>query len=568
MSSVAQKPVSQVANLQTAGKDTSKEQITKKGEDQTQNKTSSQPIQDHVNKDGKANDPSKGSQVLGNQGMTKNLSQSGLQKSQNLLVTIENYDPIKFQHINSPRSMTAMKDLFVSQEDLKMKTADDLKGMFNLEDQLELKAFQKCVEKHKQTYLNLKKKVSERRKEMILAEDELEQKRKEHEIMKAKQLKKLEEEKKVILKQIEIDHKKKDEVDKKKKAEMDKIEKTKQVANKQPSSKSMEKLQQSPKADEKNKGTNSSIVALNPQVASNAESVLKSQAEQAGLAKSTANMKDARGFNQIERRPIKLDDELKESSILVFLDKGTAHKDLLDLNLVERTKKDLEKDKQRMKELMQKQKQEIIEMSRRRNPSAYKSQDNLGNAKTRKIEYLYDLSRNPVDMMKEKQQKEMEYMMNYEIALQSMRKQREDFLNNKHQFLKGEQQYKEIVFEYNKKILERERQLKEMQKKIDQENKLYHVERTKKVNELERNKMISKLTKIDDKAKYMKEDRQDYIASRRFMVQKLKKDLENMKAGLMQAEDIEKKYHFLHNDVEFQSMMKEVKKELHPGNPT
>ena len=104
-----------------------------------------------------------------------------------------------------------------------------------------------------------------------------------------------------------------------------------------------------------------------------------------------------------------------------------------------------------------------------------------------------------------------------------------------------------------------------MQRKIDQQNKLYHVERTKKVNELERNKMISKLTKIDDKAKFMKEDRQDYIASRKYMVQKLKKDLENMKAGLMQADDIEKKYNFLHNDKEFQSMMQEVKKEIHPG---
>ena len=49
------------------------------------------------------------------------------------------------------------------------------------------------------------------------------------------------------------------------------------------------------------------------------------------------------------------------------------------------------------------------------------------------------------------------------------------------------------------------------------------------------------------------------------MVQKLKKDLENMKAGLMQADDIEKKYNFLHNDKEFQSMMQEVKKEIHPG---
>lgn len=294
--------------------------------------------------------------------------------------------------------------------------------------------------------------------------------------------------------------------------------------------------------------------------------LITTAAEQSVKAKADLNARTARGVaTTVDKKPIKLDEELKESSILVFLDKGIAHKDQLDLNLRDRTKLDLERDKLRMKELMHRQKQEIIEMSQKRNQSAYRSTEGLGNAKTRKIEYLYDLSRNPVDMMKEKQQKEMEHMMNYEIALQSMRKQRDDFLKNKQEFMRGEQQYKEVVFEYNKKILEREKQLKEMQRKIDMKNKLYHVERTRKANEFERQKMVSKITKIDDRAKNMKEDRQDYLASRKFMVQKLKKDLENMKAGLMTSQQIETKYHFLHNDKEFQETMKELKRELNPG---
>jgi hypothetical protein len=121
------------------------------------------------------------------------------------------------------------------------------------------------------------------------------------------------------------------------------------------------------------------------------------------------------------------------------------------------------------------------------------------------------------------------------------------------------------MFEYNKKILEREKQLKEQQKKIDRENKEYHVQRTKKQNAFERERMINKLTLIDNKAKHLKEDRFDYMESRKFMVQKLKKDLEKMKAGMIHITEIEKKYAFLHNDKEFQSMMAEMKKELHPG---
>lgn len=131
--------------------------------------------------------------------------------------------------------------------------------------------------------------------------------------------------------------------------------------------------------------------------------------------------------------------------------------------------------------------------------------------------------------------------------------------------MKGEQDYKEVMFEYNKKILEREKQLKDLQKKIDRESKEYHVQRTRKQNNFERKKMISKLNVIDDRAKQVKEDRTDYMESRKFMVQKLKKDLEKMKAGLLHIDDIEKRYAFLHNDKEFQAMMLETKKELHPG---
>lgn len=77
--------------------------------------------------------------------------------------------------------------------------------------------------------------------------------------------------------------------------------------------------------------------------------------------------------------------------------------------------------------------------------------------------------------------------------------------------------------------------------------------------------MITKLNTIDTKAKQVKEDRMDYMHSRKVMVQKLKKDLEGMRVGLMTIEQIEKKYSFLHNDKEFQAMMLETKKDLHPG---
>lgn len=148
---------------------------------------------------------------------------------------------------------------------------------------------------------------------------------------------------------------------------------------------------------------------------------------------------------------------------------------------------------------------------------------------------------------------------------QSIKKQKDDIMRDKQQYFMGEQNYKEVVFEYNKKILERERQLKDMQKKITRERKAYHVERVKKANTFERQRMVEKLTFLDSRAKQVKEDRTDFMMSRKFMVQKLKKDLDNMKSGLITMNEIEKKYSYLHDDKEFLSMMQEIRGEIHPG---
>lgn len=107
--------------------------------------------------------------------------------------------------------------------------------------------------------------------------------------------------------------------------------------------------------------------------------------------------------------------------------------------------------------------------------------------------------------------------------------------------------------------------MKELQKKISRETKAYNVQRTRKANVFERNKMIEKLNYIDDRAKKSIEDRSNYMESRKYMVQKLKKDLDRMRDGLITMDEIEKKYAYLHNDKEFQVMMQEIRKEIHPG---
>lgn len=304
------------------------------------------------------------------------------------LVHIDNFDARKFQVVNSPRSRDAMTQLCVQKEDLRLKTEEDLKGMFNTDDPKEKEALKACVEKHTQAHKNIVKKISDRRREMIDAQSGTEKKKKEQESFKSKQLKHLEEEKKAILKRLEDEQKKKDEAEKKQKAEHERDAK-KAVKSEMEKDRSPKQLDRSEKTRE----------------SPNASQI---RGQSAITHKS----------DQEHKPPLILDQQLKESSILVYLDKSVHHKDQLDVNLKERTKKDLKNDIQKMRDHMKRQKDELLEMAQKRTSSAYKNHEGPGNAKTRKIEYLYDLSRDPVSVMKEKQQKEMESMMNYELALQ------------------------------------------------------------------------------------------------------------------------------------------------------
>jgi hypothetical protein len=348
------------------------------------------------------------------------------------LIHIDNFDAKKYHVINSPRSRAAMTELGIQDKDLHLKTADDLRGMFDMTDEKEKKAFELCVKKHETAHKNIVKKISDRRKELIKGKEENDKKKKEHDLLRSKQLKQLEEEKKIILKTLELEQKKREEEEKKKKLEREKELKKDVKTSDDKAKKPADDKSKAP-ADDKSKPAAPADDKSKPAAPTDDKSKKPDDGKKDENQKSAASLspdkkgakdtlpqreKSALTHKSDREKKLKLDDELKESSILMFLDKSANHKELLDLDLKERTKRDLERDKQRMKDLMKRQKFELLEMAQKRAASAYKSHENLGNAKTRKIEYLYEISRNPVESMKEKQQKEMESMMNYEIALQ------------------------------------------------------------------------------------------------------------------------------------------------------
>lgn len=331
------------------------------------------------------------------------------------MVSIETYDPSKGQEITSPRSLKAMKFHGVVQADLKpLKSKEELQKMFDLSNKEEAEDFKRWEEKNKLHYENMKKKIVEKRRELVL-EEELEKKKKlEFEQTKKKQLKLLEEEKKVAKKEFEEEMKKRDQ-------ELKSIQDRIKRVHPEDASKTARKGQSSAKSADKKDPKKPAATDPKDKKQPAAANVTSSQVLPPINPPKSAEEGKKRpksGKGKEEKKPIVFETDVKEKGLFGYLDNSVAHKDLLDLGLMEKTKKDLEKDKDRIRELMEKQKKDILELAQKRNQSAYKTHDTFENAKTRKIEYLADLTRDPVQMMKEKQQKEMENMMNFEIGLQ------------------------------------------------------------------------------------------------------------------------------------------------------
>jgi hypothetical protein len=482
-----------------------------------------------------------------------------------------------------------MKQLAIEQKDLKLKSKEDLQGMFNLQDKDEKKAFEKCVEMTLLAHKNLIKKIKDRRDEIIEEEAEQLRKQKREEAKRIKQIKKLEAEKVEIMKKLE-EEKKKAEEERKRQEKLQEDKKKKEGKDsgslRDSSAKKGDKVGSKTdlKADPK-------TVKVDPKATGKVDP--KADPKTAGKVDPKADPKSAlktetKTDPKADPKKVEIKDDKTKTVDLKKSDEdlgarlnsstvreGSMEKSQLSMRnsklkgkeekkkpLKEMTMEELDMQMREQKIKMDTKQKELEYMQKSRNLSAYKSHEKIGNVKTRRIEYLFDLKKNPVEAMKERQQKEMENMMNYEMSLQLIKKQREDFIATKHMCLMDEQQFKETVLAYNMKVLEREKEIKGLQKKINNENKVYHLQRTKKANMLEMENKIRKIKEVEDRALHMKMDRNEYQISRHHMMQKLKKDLEAMRSGNMKIQDIEKKYHFLHNDKEFQAMMIEIKKEI------
>jgi hypothetical protein len=332
------------------------------------------------------------------------------------IITIENYDPSKDLRINSPRSLEAMKYHGVKMEELKSLVIEEPDKKFELSNQEVKEDFYKQWQvKNKIHYESLKKKIAEKRKEIILEEEEEKKKKLKFDIYLKDQAKQLEEQKKNA--KVEYEEKMKKRQD-----DLKRIEEI--IKNSRPAEESKTSRKEKSLAKSADKKDALKPTATNPKDKKQPASPTKvANSQVQPPVNPTEPPKDGKkrpksSSAKEAKKPIILDEEVKESGLFGYFDKSAKHKELLELGLKDKAKVELKKEKERIRGMMENKKKEILELAQKRTQSAYKTQNTFENAKTRRIELLTELTRDPVQVMKEKQQKEMESMMNFEIALQ------------------------------------------------------------------------------------------------------------------------------------------------------
>lgn len=184
-------------------------------------------------------------------------------------------------------------------------------------------------------------------------------------------------------------------------------------------------------------------------------------------------------------------------------------------------------------------------------------------SKTKKLE-MPDPTKNSLDFIRDKQKRELEYMMGLEIYTQKLKKKKEEMMKDKIESIKKEQNEK--LQRYNETIMrvQREKELKNIEKKFDRERKLFNVERISKAKEYEREVMVKKLNEVDHKISKIKEDRELAFKNREVLRKQLNKDLHLMRDGLISEEVIRSKYSGIHDEEVFEGMIANIKKEMGP----
>lgn len=179
-------------------------------------------------------------------------------------------------------------------------------------------------------------------------------------------------------------------------------------------------------------------------------------------------------------------------------------------------------------------------------------------AKNNMIKQQLELSKSKAVLLKQKQLKEMNHMMDYEINLQQIKKRNEVMQKKKQEMLKSIESLKKQKFERNMNILEEIDLKMGLQKKMDKETKLENKDRLMKMKERDELIKFQKIKDHEERAKMLKEYEWNFEQNRKYLIKQLLIDFSELKVGAMSAEEVKSRYSYLKDEASFEKAMAEL----------
>ncbi len=179
-------------------------------------------------------------------------------------------------------------------------------------------------------------------------------------------------------------------------------------------------------------------------------------------------------------------------------------------------------------------------------------------AQNKTISQQLELSKSKAALLKQKQLREMNHMMDYEINLQQIKKRNEVMQKKKQEMLKSIESLKKQKFERNMGILEEIDLKMGLQKKMDKETKLENKERLMKMKKRDEMIKFQKIKEHEDRAKMLKEYESNFEQNRKYLIKQLLIDFSELKVGALSAEEVKSRYSYLKDEASFEKAMMEL----------
>lgn len=163
-------------------------------------------------------------------------------------------------------------------------------------------------------------------------------------------------------------------------------------------------------------------------------------------------------------------------------------------------------------------------------------------SKVRTLKDIIQLSDQSQRSLKIKQKKEMEMILNTELNIKKKQEEKEKYIQKKIEIGSQKLGLKQKKLEQNLDKLEEDRMLRNRRLKFEREQRNFNIDRTQRSMEFQLKLKLEQLNEEDEKCQEMRKNTEKYKIMRHQFRQQLIEDMEKLKSGEIELNEIKEKY--------------------------